>query len=116
MGAGCAGPGVDDVEGEEEAAEGVEPPDGEVVAAEGEDDGKGVEDDVGHGVLREGLHGGVVDEAAPEPAEAFDDYGCRHDYYGKGGELHDGVVWAVEALDGFERHLEEGGYHYYGED
>ena len=44
------GPVVDDEEGEEGGAEGVEPPEGELVAEEGEEEGEGVEDDVGFAV------------------------------------------------------------------
>lgn len=111
-----AGPVEDDVEGERQAAEGVEPPDVQVVSHDGKDDGEDVEDDVGHGVLGEGLHGGVLDEAAPEPAAEFDDDGAGHDGDGGDPQLDDGVVARGETLEAFQRDLEEGGYHYDGED
>ena len=44
------GPVVDDEEGEEGGADGVEPPEGELVADEREEEGEGVEDDVGFAV------------------------------------------------------------------
>ena len=44
------GPVVDYEEGEEGGADGVEPPEGELVADEGEEEGQGVEDDVGFAV------------------------------------------------------------------
>ena len=44
------GPVGYDEEGEEGGAEGVEPPEGELVAEEGEEEGEGVEDDVGFAV------------------------------------------------------------------
>ena len=44
------GPVVDDEEGEEGGADGVEPPEGELVADEGEEEGEGVEDDIGFAV------------------------------------------------------------------
>ena len=46
------GPVVDDEEGEEGGADGVEPPEGELVADEGEEEGEGVEDDVGFAVWK----------------------------------------------------------------
>ena len=69
VGGGGTGPVPHDVEGEKQAAEGVEPPDGTIVAEKGEDDAESIEDDVSKGVLGEGLHARVRDEAAPEPAE-----------------------------------------------
>lgn len=45
-----AGPVVDDEEGEEGGAEGVEPPDVGFGADEGEEEGEGVEDDIGFAV------------------------------------------------------------------
>ena len=44
------GPVGDDEEGEEGGADGVEPPEGQLVADEGEEEGEGVEDDVGFAV------------------------------------------------------------------
>ena len=44
------GPVGDYEEGEEGGADGVEPPEGELVAEEGEEEGEGVEDDVGFAV------------------------------------------------------------------
>lgn len=70
---GGGAPVVDDVEGEEEAAQGVCPPDAGVEADQGKDNAKGVEDAVGHRVLGERLDAGVLHQAAPEPTEAFDD-------------------------------------------
>lgn len=61
MRGGCATPVYDYVKGEEKTAQRIHPPYVEEVADEGEDDGEGVEDDVGHGVLSEGLDGGVAD-------------------------------------------------------
>lgn len=116
VGAGGAGPVDDDVEGEEEAAEGVEPPEGGVVADEREDDGEDVEDDVGHGVLGQGLHGAVLDEPAPEPAAEFDEHGGRHDDDRGEAELDDAVVGRREPVETFEEDLEEGGYHDDAED
>jgi len=114
----CRGatPVDDDVGGEQDAAECVEPPDLGKVADEGEEDGKGVKDDVGHGVLGEGLDGRVADEAAPEPAEALDGDGAGHDGDGGDSELDDGVVGAGEAGDAFYADLEERGHHDDGED
>ena len=44
------GPVGDDEEGEEGGAEGVEPPEGEAVAEKWEEEGEGIEDDVGFAV------------------------------------------------------------------
>ena len=109
--AGGEAPGEDDVGGEEEAAEGVEPPAAGEVADEGEEDGAAVEEAVGDGVLRERLHGGVADEAAPEPAEALDEHRGGHDGEGGGGEADDGAVGGREPVERLERHLHEGRDH-----
>ena len=114
--AGRVGPVEHDEEREEQAAEGVEPPDAQVETEEGKDDAEGVEDAVGDGVLGEGLHGGVLDEAAVEPATSFDDDGRDHDGDGGGPELDDIVVGPEERGQAFERDLEEGGAHDDGED
>lgn len=116
MGGGGEGPVEDDVEGEAQAAQGVEPPHVRVVADDGEDDGEDVEDDVGHGVLRQRLHGGVLDEAAPEPAAEFDEHGGGHDDDGREAQLDDGVIARGQTVEAFERDLEKGRYHYDGED
>ena len=50
VGEARGGPVGDDEEGEEGGADGVEPPEGELVADEGEEEGEGVEDDVGFAV------------------------------------------------------------------
>lgn len=90
-----AGPVEDDVQGQREAAEGVEPPDPAVVAQDGEDDAEGVEDDVGDGVLGQGLHARVLDEAAPEPAAELDDDRRGHDEDGREAEpLDKGLMLA----------------------
>ena len=89
-----AAPVDDDVCGEEDTAERVEPPDVEEVADEREEDGEGVEDDVGEGVLGESLDRRVADQAAPQPTEAFDD-DCRcHDGYNGDRQLDNRVVVA----------------------
>ena len=117
VGGGGAGPVEDDVEGEGEAAGGIEPPEPGRGADEGEDDGEGVEDDVGHGVLRQRLHGAVPDEPAPEPAGQLDDDGQGHDDDAGEAQLHDGVVPPVgEPVDAFDEDLEEGDDHDDAED
>lgn len=116
VGAGGEGPANDDVKGEEQAAEGVEVPAVEVVTEQGKDDREEVEDDVGGGVLREGLDGAVADEAAPEVAGGLDGDGGGHDGEGGRGEADDGARAAGEAVEGLEGDLEEGGYHDDGED
>ena len=67
-----ARPHENDVQREQQATEGVEPPDREVIAQQREDDAEGIEDDVRQGVLGQGLHAGVLDQAAPDPAEELD--------------------------------------------
>ena len=109
-------PVEDDVQGEEDAAEGVEPPDAAVVPDQGKDDGEDVEDNVRHGVLGEGLHGGVLDEAAPEPAEEFDNNRCGHDGDGGEGEPDNAVIGAGQLVEAFEADLDKGGDHDDGED
>ena len=113
---GGLGPIDDDVQAEEETAEGVEVPEFGVGADEGEDDGENVEDDVGHGVLGEGLDAAVLDEPAPEPAAELEEDGGGHDDDCGEGEVDDGVVIGGEALDALEEDLEEGGDHDDGED
>ena len=78
---------------------------------EREDDAEDVEDDVRHGVLGEGLHAGVLDEARPEPAAEFDDDGAGHDDDCRGRELDDGVVAGRQAVETLERDLEECRHH-----
>lgn len=72
---GGAGPVEDHIQRQSEAAQGVEPPELGIVPDDGEDDGESVEDDIGHRVLRQGLHGAVLDQPAPQPAAQLDDDG-----------------------------------------
>lgn len=132
-----ARPGIDDVSGQQDTAERVEPPDfgkvsnwrmvsmvvlviGWICDVEGrterENDAEDVEYDVGFCVLGEGLHARVADQAAPEPADEFDDYGGCHDGDGRNGELDDGVVVACDARDALDGDLEETSNHDDGED
>ena len=111
------GPVQDDEEREQQAPQGVEPPHARVEADQREDDGEGVEDDVGQRVLRERLHGAVLDQPAPDEAETLDGDGRGHDEDRRERELHDRVLLVgEEALEAFERYLEKGGYHDHGED
>jgi hypothetical protein len=101
---------------QQDTAQSIKPPDSSKVSDEREEDGEGVEDDVGHGVLCECLDRGVADEAAPEPAEALDDDGGRHDGDGGNGERDNGVVGTRETRETFDADLAEGRDHDDGED
>ena len=115
---GGAGPVEDHIQRQSEPAQGVEPPELGIVADDGEDDGEGVEDDIGHRVLRQGLHGAVPDQPAVQPAAQLDDDGQRHNDDAGDAELHDGVIGAAagEPVDAFDEDLEEGDDHDDAED
>ncbi|KAI7408411.1 hypothetical protein KC328_g80 [Hortaea werneckii] len=78
---------------------------------QGKDDREGIEDDVGHGVLSEGLDGAVLDKATPKPANEFDYDGAGHDDYGRDCQADDGAISAEQLLNTFEEDLEESGDH-----
>ena len=101
----------DDIERKEKTTECVEPPDLQVVAKNGENYTESIEDNVCHGVLRQCLHGGILDETAPEPAAELDKHGAGHDNDGGDAELDKGVVSRGETVETFERDLEKGNNH-----
>lgn len=43
-----------------------------------EDNAKGVEDDICHGVLGQDLDTGTRNQATPDPTEQFDNHGASH--------------------------------------
>ena len=118
MRGGGAGPVEDHIQRQRQPAQGIEPPQFGIVADDGEDDGEGVEDDIGHRVLREGLHGAVLDQSTPQPAAELDDDGQSHDDDAGDPELHDGVILpaAGEPVDALDEDLEEGDDHDDAED
>lgn len=62
------------------------------------------------------MHAGVFNQAAPQPAEEFDEHGARQNHNCREAQVDDGMVGRGEPLKALERDLEEGGYHYDGED
>lgn len=73
----------DDDHRQKQATEGIHPPDPGVESDDGEEDGACIKDNIRHGVIGEGTDGGVLDDAAPEPAGAFDDHSANHDGNGR---------------------------------
>lgn len=73
----------------------------------GEYNGEYVENDVCHSVLCKCLDAGILDEAAEEPTQCFDQDCTGHNDNGWKTELDDRMITRVQALNTFQRYLEK---------
>ena len=80
---------------------------------EGEDDAEDVEHHVRHCVLRERLHGRVLNQPAPQPACKLYDHCPGHDNDSRLGQLHHRVIARRQPIETLQRHLGKGRDHHH---